>query len=247
MDKRIHLLFTRHIGPALLREAQQKGVDISCESFIEVRPLQPSPVANLLSDISTRPIRAIFTSAHAAEAVLAVVGPKKLPWIIFSLEGNTRSTVLRYQPQIQLFSAPDARQLAQLIIAASTQAAGKNDLPIECYFFSGNRRLDTLPRLLTQYGIPFREIVVYETHLTPKRMERLYDGYAFFSPSAVESFFSLNELPAGKPCFAMGETTAEALRKHTRQVIVSSQPQTADLLYTIYAYFGLETHQAADT
>ncbi|PJJ75694.1 uroporphyrinogen-III synthase [Thermoflavifilum aggregans] len=234
MTARFRLLFTREIHRDLLGEARQKGFDIHCESFIETRPVEPSRIAGYLHEILQRPIHAIFTSAHGVEAVLPLAGSEKLPWTVFSLDGETRAAVLRYQPEIHLITAPDATLLAEQIISQPSHHQA------EWYFFCGNLRLDTLPQRLSQQGINFREIVVYETRLAPKRMDAIYDGYAFFSPSGVESFFSLNRLTETRPCFAIGQTTARALAHHVPQVIVSPKPQTAFLLQTIYAYFGVE-------
>ncbi|SFV27150.1 uroporphyrinogen-III synthase [Thermoflavifilum thermophilum] len=234
MTARFRLLFTREIHRDLLAEARQKGFDICCESFIETRPVEPSLIAGYLHEILPRPIHAIFTSAHAVEAVLPLVGKEKLSWTVFSLDGETRAAVLRYQPEIHLITAPNAALLAEQIISLPSHRQA------EWYFFCGNRRLDILPQRLSQQGISLREIEVYDTRLTPKRIATIYDGYAFFSPSSVESFFSLNRLTEPRPCFAIGETTAQALEHYASQVIVSPKPQTVFLLQTIYAYFGVE-------
>ena len=66
----------------------------------------------------------------------------------------------------------------------------------EVIFFCGNLRRNDLPDALRQKGITVREITVYQTSLTPVTIEKEYDAVLFFSPSAAESFFSKNSLPA---------------------------------------------------
>ncbi len=77
-------------------------------------------------------------------------------------------------------------------------------------FFSGNLRRDVLPSTLKENGIAFNEIEVYETLLTPKKINEKLDGILFFSPSAVESYLKSNIIK-DEMCFCIGETTPEAL------------------------------------
>ena len=90
-------------------------------------------------------------------------------------------------------------------------------------FFSGNLRRDVLPEALTKSGIQFNEIEVYETSLTPQKINSEFDGILFFSPSAVESYLKENKLK-NEICFAIGNTTAEALSHKTKNVVIANQP-----------------------
>jgi uroporphyrinogen-III synthase len=45
----------------------------------------------------------------------------------------------------------------------------------------------------------------------------------FFSPSAVRSFFSVNEVSSGTTMIAMGTTTAEAIKQHTEHAVIISK------------------------
>ncbi len=90
-------------------------------------------------------------------------------------------------------------------------------------FFSGNLRRDTLPRFLKEANIRFNEIEVYETHLTPQKINTPVDGILFFSPSAVESFLKENKIKK-EICFCIGNTTAEALENTTKNIVIANQP-----------------------
>jgi uroporphyrinogen-III synthase len=102
----------------------------------------------------------------------------------------------------------------------------------EIVFFCGERRRDELPSL----GVV--EKVVYRTVLTPHKVERDYAGIAFFSPSAVESFFSVNVIAGEIPLFAIGPTTAAAIRAQcTNPVITGGEPDKAMLIHKMIDHF----------
>ena len=96
-------------------------------------------------------------------------------------------------------------------------------------FFSGNLRKETLPLALQEAGIEFNEIEVYETQLKPHKIKEAVDAILFFSPSGVESYLKDNTIKK-EMCFCIGETTAEALEKATKNIIVAAQPSIEELL-----------------
>ena len=96
-------------------------------------------------------------------------------------------------------------------------------------FFSGNLRKETLPLALKEAGIEFNEIEVYETKLNPHKITTTVDAILFFSPSGVASYLKENTIKK-ELCFCIGETTAEALAKVTKKIIVAPQPSIEELL-----------------
>ena len=96
-------------------------------------------------------------------------------------------------------------------------------------FFSGNLRKETLPLALEEVGIEFNEIEVYETKLNPHKITKAVDAILFFSPSGVASYLKDNTIKK-ELCFCIGETTAEALAKVTKKIIVAPQPSIEELL-----------------
>lgn len=96
-------------------------------------------------------------------------------------------------------------------------------------FFSGNLRRDTLPEALKNAGIVFNEIEVYETVLTPQKINATFDGILFFSPSGVESFLKDNKIN-NQMCFCIGTTTANALEKYTKNIIIAHQPTVENVI-----------------
>lgn len=104
-------------------------------------------------------------------------------------------------------------------------------------FFSGNLRRDVLPNTLQENGIAFNEIEVYETLLTPKKINEKLDGILFFSPSAVESYLKSNIIK-DEMCFCIGETTAEALEnKKVKNIIIADKPTVENVIYEVIEHY----------
>ena len=103
-------------------------------------------------------------------------------------------------------------------------------------FFSGNLRKETVPKALKEAKVNFNEIQVYETTLTPQKIKTAVDGILFFSPSAIESYLMQNKIK-NEICFCIGNTTAEALEKITRNIIIADQPSVENVIeYVIEEY-----------
>lgn len=96
-------------------------------------------------------------------------------------------------------------------------------------FFCGNLRRDILPEMLKENGITFNEIKVYETILTPQKINSKFDGIVFYSPSGVESYTKENKI-TDETCFCIGHTTAKALEHYTQNIIVANQPSVENVI-----------------
>ena len=109
-------------------------------------------------------------------------------------------------------------------------------------FFSGNLRRDTLPEMLTENGISFNEIKVYDTTLTPHKITEKVDGILFFSPSAVTSYLKKNTL-ANEKLFCIGNTTADALRNvlsetKIKNIKTAYQPSVENVIEQVIEYYN---------
>ncbi|RZJ74851.1 MAG: uroporphyrinogen-III synthase [Flavobacterium sp.] len=103
-------------------------------------------------------------------------------------------------------------------------------------FFSGNLRRDTLPMAMKEAGIDFNEIKVYETALTPHKINGAPDGIFFFSPSGVESYRRENSI-GDAVCFCIGTTTAEALESVTKNIVLASKPTVENVIVQCINYY----------
>ena len=108
----------------------------------------------------------------------------------------------------------------------------------EVIFFCGDQRRDELPGLLKKNKIEVKEIVVYKTIATPKKIEKKYDGILFFSPSAVKSFFQENKLDDQTIPFAIGNTTADEIKKFSKnKIVISDMPDGKTVLQKAVEFF----------
>lgn len=103
-------------------------------------------------------------------------------------------------------------------------------------FLSGNLRRETLPEMLRENGVTFNEIEVYQTHLTPQKIQGKSQGILFFSPSGVESYTQQNKI-TDECCFCIGHTTAEALQQHTENSIIANQPSVENVIIQCINYY----------
>jgi uroporphyrinogen-III synthase len=72
---------------------------------------------------------------------------------------------------------------------------------------------------------------VYKTIETPELLTKSYDAILFFSPSAVQSFFSKNRISDSTQIFAIGSTTADAAESFSRKpIIVAEKPGKENLV-----------------
>jgi uroporphyrinogen-III synthase len=179
-------------------------------SFIAIEPIKAV-------DLPGAPSVVVFTSVNAVEAV------RGSGWKIFCTSGATRRKVAeRFGEPAIAGTADSAAELAATIVGEGWVKA--------VWFFCGEQRRNELPARLKQAGIELHEVVVYRTKLTPRKIGRDYDGIAFFSPSAVESFFSVNKIPVHTRLFAIGGTTAETIRRYCDNPVTTSGQPDAELL-----------------
>jgi uroporphyrinogen-III synthase len=150
-------------------------------------------------------------------------------WIIYTLGGVTNTIISNYFTSSEIFSsANNAREIAQTIISNEED---------EVVFFCGNQRREELPALLQSKNIKVDELVVYETLETPVKINKDYRGILFFSPSAVKSFFSINKIEQTTVLFAIGKTTAKALKQFSNnKVLVGTQPNKEHLAQQAMQY-----------
>jgi uroporphyrinogen-III synthase len=104
-------------------------------------------------------------------------------------------------------------------------------------FICGDKRRDDLPEILKSFYIEVKEVHVYQTINLNKTVNlHAIDGLAFMSPSAVYSLAQnggFNNLP----CFAIGPTTAQALKDKGQQCIISKATTAKSLVETAKNYF----------
>lgn len=236
-NKRTRILCTRPLRDSLLETAAAYGLDVTVQSFTAIHPVITENVWAFLQPLLSQQVTVVFTSAHAVECLynhyLRRPNSRMPAWDIYCLEAGTLQAVQQHMPQCRVkATAANATALAHAIAAMPNMQ--------EVYFICSRQRRNELPDILQQHHIAVHEIVVYENAAAPEKLDTTaYAGVLFFSPSAVHSFFSVNTLPAGTVCFAIGHTTGKALQAATsNEIIVGEQASALGLLTTTREYFN---------
>lgn len=192
------------------------SVDVRVIPFIEIILRPGVELMPLITEYGSEKIDVIFTSAHAVKFVSSLL--KQTPdWTIYCIRNETRAAVLNFfGTEVTCRFANNALSLSELLISEGV----KNAL-----FFCGDQRLDILPDHLRKNGIALTEVVVYDTRLRPVKLNEKPEIILFFSPSAVRSFFSINDISSGTVIITMGTTTAAAVKQYTEHPVLIS-PET---------------------
>lgn len=230
-DKKKHILCTRPLDEMLIKEADEKGFAVEVSSFIETKQVEDIAVKQEIEKVAAQPNVVVFTSMNAVEAVASVLAGQRPDWRIFCMGNTTKKLVCQYFGDNSIAgSATDAAELAVAIV---------DDRFIDdVFFFCGDIRRDELPAVLKKNNIGVKEMVVYTTLLLQHQIEKNYDGILFFSPSAVQSFFSSNKLPLSTTLFAIGKTTADEIKKYsTNNIIIGDEPGKENLVQKMIEYF----------
>ena len=222
MEYKITILSTRPLPTSVLDEAAENNIEIDIVPFIHTEQIQSEQLKQQITAQFGKEIVAVFTSMNAVEAVIEYAGNHKPNWRIFCI-GDATGTLVRkhFGDEAINGAAQSASDLAKVIIDAGIK---------EVVFFCGEQRRPELPEKLSANNISLKEIIVYRTLATPQRVEKNYNGILFFSPSAVESFFSVNKLTGYTVLFAIGDTTGTTIRKFTSNAVFTSDAPGKDEL-----------------
>jgi uroporphyrinogen-III synthase len=171
----------------------------------------------------------IFTSANGFKGFLKHVASSLLSGNnVFCVGYKTKELIERHGFKV-IAVANDAEALAEIII--------KDHADKQFTFYSGSLRRDILPDILTNAGVNFTEVEVYDTVLTPQKITTPVDGILFFSPSAVQSYLQENSI-TDEACFCIGNTTAAALESVSDKVIIAHKPSVENVIVQVRNYFA---------
>jgi uroporphyrinogen-III synthase len=230
MQNNFQILSTKKISNSLISFAEKNHISIDQLSFIETEEIISAEIKNRIAELTSQDIVAIFTSSKAVKAVGKLI-PAKISWKIFCIEPATKSSVEDYFENVTIAgAATNAEELADTIISDKSVK--------KVVFFCGNKRRNTLPGKLKDNGIEVEELVVYNTVEKPQLVSKSYDGILFFSPSAVRSFFSVNEIKNSTTLFAIGNTTAEEIKLFAEaKTIITEIPDQEQLIFEVIKYY----------
>ncbi len=230
-QNKITILSTRPLNESLIEEAGEEGVHIEVLPFIETEAIKSVELQQEIELALQETTTVVFTSMNAVEAVADFIIDEQPDWVVYCMGNTTQLLVKKYFGEHSIAgTASNAAALADLIVEeAQTDTVT---------FFCGDQRRDELPDILQANDIEVNEIQVYHTIPVSHKIDKLYNGILFFSPSAVESFFMKNRLTDHTILFAIGNTTANNIRKHTANpVIISDEPGKESMVEKAINYF----------
>lgn len=199
-----------------------RGIGLVEKDFISIVPLP--------FEINKIPSNLIFTSRNAVEPILKHPQKKELQQKKTFCVGEKTASFLRKHGFSICRSANYGSDLASEII--------KDFKEEEFLFFCGKKRHDELPQRLKESGVSLTEIEVYDTRPAPKKIDRIFDGVLFFSPSAIKSFCKENDL-SQTVAFCIGTTTAGEAEKHSANIVTASTPSIENVIVQVVKYFKL--------
>jgi uroporphyrinogen-III synthase len=207
-----------------------QDAEVAVLPFISVEAIEGEELEQEIGKLFEGERNVVFTSAHAVTAISRCRVGEVPKWKIYCI-GNATARAVKEHLGEELIAgtADNAAALADII---------KEGKVGEVVFFCGDKRLGILPAKLKEAGIKVKELEVYRTVETPNSVAGAYDGVLFFSPSAVSSFFSVNGVAEQTVLFAIGNTTAEAIKEKTsNKVIVCETQSKEDVLRQAIRYF----------
>lgn len=221
MDNRPCIVSTKKLLPSQKQYLLNAGFGVIEADFIRTTPL----------DFETEHIYSslIFTSQNAVNSVLRnsiahILKTKK----IFCVGIKTKQLLESNGFKVMAYTNY-ASELAQII----TEKYNTEKFT----FFSGTLRMDTLPNSMKQADIPFNELTVYKTTLTPVKIQPDINGILFFSPSGIESYLQENRI-TNQTCFCIGTTTAQALKNKTEKIVIASKPTIENVIIKAIKHYN---------
>jgi uroporphyrinogen-III synthase len=236
-DKR-NILVTRPLSAQQIEYARILGLEPIIEPALDFN--FPDYWDTVLKTITEHPKSDwIFTSTNGVKALkeLMDAGLQVRPEVqLFAVGSKTQQALQELGLDAKIPRTEDSKHLAELIINE-----GKISSVI---YFHGNLSRGKMTEMLQEDDIEVIELEVYETIINPVDMPHVpVKGILFYSPSAVEGFAQGHgfegDLP---PLFAIGPTTAKALKEQIGQTVqIAKQPDTEVLLRTVSDYIFNES------
>ncbi len=222
-----HIISTRKLTSGKIDELQAKGWKFTNHDFI-------SKVIHVPADLHAQSIHkhVVLTSITAVKSFLEIIRQLQLDsdhYQVYCVSRGTREYASASGLDIKS-SAPDASALADEIL---------KDVEVkEVTHVSSNLRRDEVSDKLNRAGVSVQDVIAYRTEFTPVAIDLSYDAIIFFSPSAVDSFLSLNPLRQ-VPCFCLGKTTAAYAKQEGYQYTYIPEAPSEDIvLQTIVNYYS---------
>ncbi len=216
----ISILSTKTLAADLRAVLQASSIGIIERDFIAISTLDFS--IDRLYDYL------LLTSQNAVRSLLQHPNQFELKRKPVFCVGIKTKLLLEQNGWVVLAWAHYAVDLAPLIVSQYPDS--------QISFFNGNLRSDVLPEALQEAQMEFNEFQVYRTDLTSHSITTKLDGICFYSPSGVYSYLQQNTL-GDEMCFCIGKTTATALERITKRLVLASHPTVEATIEACVNYY----------
>jgi len=236
MKNNISIVSTKKIQPAIKAQLLSQHITVTDYSFIKTTICDFKIVKDVLLQ---KQLHYVFTSSKAVEVIADALRYYKMKMpenaVVYSLQGKTQKTLLSIGIR-PILTATSARQLAQMIV--------RKGLSKSIHFFCTDIRRPELPEILKAENISVNEAIIYTTALTPHKIDANYSAILFFSPSAVQSFFTENKLNKLAACVCIGGTTADAVKKYNKKatILIADKPVIHSMISKAVQYYKSINH-----
>jgi len=221
MKKPVYILSTKLLEADLF--ANLSNINLIAMNFIELHPQKFD-----IEKVKTHSKNWIITSKNSIKILLDKFENRFLKQIHFYCVGATTTQLLENETLNVIASRPTASELGKIII---------NDYSNQSFtYLCGTKRRHELPELLNQNNISFNEVHIYNTSLNTFKVEKKIDGILFFSPSAIESYYTTNP-PNNTPLFCIGETTANTAKKYSENIYIAKQQTIESVIELAKTHF----------
>ena len=172
---------------------------------------------------------AVFTSANSVRSVFEI-HKTSTEWFgaVYCVGQKTKYILEKFGLQVEEV-ANNAMELADTLAELFSE---KQDKLKEISWFCGNLRNNDLPSVMAENGVLVTEYLVYETKLTPVKIESAFDGVLFFSPSGVKSYIKAGNA-VESTAFCIGNTTAAAAIMEFEKVYVADAPSVEAVIQSV--------------
>nr|WP_262918729.1 uroporphyrinogen-III synthase [Flavobacterium sp. HXWNR69] len=194
------------------------GFKVMDEDFISINPI-PYEIDDA-NDIL------IFTSQNTVQNILKHKD-KLILKPVLCVGDKTKQMLINHGFTV-LNAQPEASELIKIIDDAY--------LDKSFTFFCGTSRLNTIPDFLKEKKLKHKIIEVYETIETPITIQSKMDSILFFSPSGVSSYVKDNSI-IDEICFCIGNTTAKAVEKYSKNIVIANQPTVENVIIQCINYY----------
>ena len=219
------LLSTKIVSKKFKDLLIKNNYQIEEKSFIKILPFKSKSNISILENI-------IFTSKNAVKIILNnfIIKNNLANKDIYCVGKSTAELIKKNNLNL-IKSEENSKNLSKFILANFKNS--KNSFT----YFSGKKRIRELENNLKKNNINIIVHVFYDTLLTPIKINDLYDGVIFYSPSAVKSFFKGNNSLNNTYGFCIGNTTAKELSNYSNRFSVAKSNSEENMLKSINKYF----------